>query len=481
MGTSFRKRIEGLQQFLGVGVSSTRVPPSKTVGAAGTAIYGGFIQSREKSPRLSGVQRYETFSDILSNVSIVAAGVRFFLNLVGKAEWKVQPAVVPGSEKQAVEIAEAVESILYDMNTPWHRVVRRAAMYRMYGFSVQEWTAKKREDGVLGFLDVEPRAQVTIERWDTDYHGRVFGCVQRAPQDSALIYLPMPKCLYMIDDALNDSPEGLGLFRHIVKTSDELQRFEQLEGYGFETDLRGIPIGRGPFKELQDMVAAGTITKEQKAAIEAPIRDFVENHIKNPRLALLLDSMTYESQDDASTPSSVRQWDAELLKGGNTSSEAVAAAISRKNREIARVLNVEHLLLGEGARGSAALSRDKSQSFAMMVDGTLDETVESVERQLVTTIMVLNGWPLELMPTLKTEAIQHREIAEVTGALRDMAQAGAMLEPDDPAIREVRSLLGLSNPITVGLAIDSSIENPDEPVEDVDDPAAETTTEGDEE
>ncbi len=478
MGTSFRKRIDGLRQF--IGIEPKKVPPSKTVGAAGTAIYGGFIQSREKSPKLTGTQRYETFSDILANVSIVAAGVRYFLNLIGKADWKVEAAVVPGSEKQAVEIAEAVESILYDMNTPWHRVVRRASMYRMYGFSVQEWTAKRREDGILGFLDVEPRAQVTIERWDTDYHGRVFGCIQRAPQDSALIYLPIPKCLYMVDDSLNDSPEGLGLFRHIVKAADELGRFEQLEGYGFETDLRGIPIGRGPFKALQDMVDAGTLSKEQKAAIEAPLREFTQNHIKNPQLALLLDSMTYETDDEKRTPSSVRQWDAELLKGGNTSQEAVAAAISRKNREIARVLGVEHLLLGEGQRGSAALSRDKSQSFAMLVDGTLDETVESVERQLVTTIMVLNGWPMELAPTLKTEAIQHREVTEVTGALRDMAQAGAMLEPDDPAIREVRDLLGLSRPITVGLAIDSSIEEPD-PEEDVDDPDAETTTEGEEE
>lgn len=472
---SFQKRMDGLRQF--IGIDPRKVPPSKTVGAAGTAIYGGFIQSREKSSALTGAQRYQTFSEILANVSIVAAGTRFFLNLVSKAAWKVEPAIVPGQEARAVELAELVEDILHDMATPWHRIIRRSAMYRMYGFSVQEWTAKHREDGAIGFLDIEPRAQITIERWDADYHGRVFGCVQRAPQDSELIYLPVKKLLYMVDDSLNDSPEGLGLFRHIVKDSTELGRYEQLEGWGFETDLRGIPIGRGPFQALQDMVDAGTLSKEQKATIEAPIRDFVENHITNPKLAVLLDSMTYESQDEASKPSNVKQWDVELLTGGNTSADAVANAIMRKNREIARVLNVEHLLLGDGTRGSAALSRDKSQSFAMMVDGTLDETVETVERDVVLPIFLLNGWPLELLPTLKTEAIQHREVTEVTGALSDMAKAGAVLEPDDPAILEVRDLLGLSRPITVGNAVDASIEEEDGPEGDLDDPAAAATKE----
>lgn len=479
MSTSYRKRMDGLRQF--IGIQPANVPPSKTVGAAGTAIYGGYIQSREKDASLDGVLRYTTYSDIIANTSIVAAGVRFFLNLVSKADWMVQPAEVAGKQKQAEEIAELVDEMLHDMTTPWHRVIRRAAMYRMYGFSIQEWTAKRREDGAIGYLDIEPRAQVTIERWDTDYHGRVYGCVQRAPQDSKDIYLPIKKCLYMVDDALNDSPEGLGLFRHLVKTSKALTRFEQLEGFGFETDLRGIPVGRGPFKLLQDMVDSGEITDAERLAIIAPLTDFTQNHVKRPDLALLLDSMTYESTDESSTPSNVKQWDAELLKGGNTSADAVAKAITRKNRELARVLNVEHLMLGEGTKGSAALSKDKSQSFAMMVDGTLDETVETVERDVLVPLFMLNGWDMELMPTLKTEAIQHREVTEVTGALADMAQAGAILSPDDPAINEVRDLLGLSDAVTVDMAEDASLEAgelEDEVEEDLEEGTADTDNEG---
>ncbi len=464
-----------------LGIEPARVPPGKTVGAAGTAIYGGYIASPEKDPNLTGPKRYQTFSDILANVSIVATGTRYFLNLVSKAKWSAQPAEVAGQTKRAEELAELTEDILRDMATPWHRVVRRAAMYRMYGFSVQEWTAKQREDGIVGYLDVEPRAQRTIEQWDTDYHGRVAGCVQRAPQDSARIYLPVQKLLYMVDDSLDDSPEGLGLFRHLVKTADELQRFEQLEGFGFETDLRGIPLGRGPFKELFDMVERGEITAEQRRTIEAPLRDFIENHVTNPKLGLLLDSMTYEQQDERGTISSVKQWDAELMKGSGTAHDSVANAIKRKNRELARVLGVEHLLLGESSGGSRALSQDKSKSFAMLVDGSLDELVETVERDLVVPIFNLNGWPLELLPELKTEAIQHREVEEVTGALKDMAQAGAVLHPEDPAIDAVRDLLGMPDQITVDMAADAELGAFDDSGEDVDDPNADTTGEEDEE
>lgn len=444
-----------------VGVQIARPGPTQTVGASGTPVYGGFIQPIERNPALHGVLRYRTYSNILANTSIVAAGVRHFLNLISKAKWKVEvPDDVPAEQLQRVEeIRDMVEKILTEMVTPWHRVVRRAAMYRMYGFSVQEWTAMRREDGVIAYKDVEPRAQKTIERWDVDFHGHVFGCVQRAPKDSSLIYLPVEKIFYMVDDSLNDSPEGLGLFRHLVKAANELTRFEQLEGYGYETDLRGIPIGRGPFALLREMEQGGRVSKSERLAIEAPLRDFVENHIVNPQTGLLLDSMTYESTDESSTPSSIKQWDLELAKGGSTSHKEVDTAIRRKNREIARVIGVEHLLLGEGSRGSAALSKDKNRQFAMLVDGTLQELVETAERDLLHPLYVMNGWDWNLHVELKTEAIQHREVEEVTGALADMAKAGAMLDPEDPVVGEVRDLLGLSRPTTINLAIDAALND----------------------
>ena len=420
---------------------SRSVEPTDTLGVPGTAVYGGYIEERENSRDVASHDaRHRTYADILSNTSIVAAGVRYFVNLVGKAKW----AFVPASEDVDGRYAEFAEAFLTDdPATPWHRIVRRAAMYRFYGFSVQEWTARRRNDGILTFDDIAPRAQSTIERWDVDSSGNVLGVLQRSPQGRHEIYLPREKLLYIVDDTLNDSPAGLGLFSHLVNPARRLQRYEQLEGFGFETDLRGIPIGRVPFSELDDMERRGELSQEQRVRIEDPMRRFIEHHIRGPRLGLLLDSGVYRAENETAAPSSTRLWDIDLLKGSATSFAENAAAIERLNREIARILGVEQLLLGAG-QGSYALSQDKTHAFYLLVDGALTEIREAVDRDLLVTIWRLNGWPEEMMPGMSTEAVQYRDVQQIGATLRDMATAGAVIDPDDPVIDEVRDLMGIS-------------------------------------
>ncbi len=458
-----------LDRFL-FNITRRKASPTEVVGATGTAVFGGFIEDKEKDPFLRGDRRYITYSNLLLNTSIVSASVRYFVNLVSKAAWKVVPAEEGGEE--AERLAKLIDDMIRDMETPWHRVIRRAAMYRFYGFSVQEWTAKTRDDGVIGLLDISPRPQSTIERWDLDEDGRVRGIIQRNPQDQKEIYLPREKLMYLIDDTLNDSPEGLGLFRHLAKASKRLERYEELEGIGFENDLRGVPIGRGPFAELAKRVEQGKLSVKQKDALEKPLLDFLQQHIKNPKLSLLLDSATYTSQDERNVSSNIREWDFELMKGGNTSQEEIANTVERINRELARITGTEGLLLGEGSRGSFALSQDKTHNFALMVDSTLQELAEQIKNDIIKPIFMLNGWDMALLPSLKTEAVRYRDIEQITGALRNLALSGAPLLPDDPAIPEIRDLLGLSTPAETQSAEDAGLfTNPtDKPTDNPNDP-----------
>ncbi|AKQ75846.1 portal protein [Roseobacter phage RDJL Phi 2] len=435
------KPLEALGALLGRNNKKT-VAPTDTAGAPGVAVHGGVIQVEEKNANLaSREERYKTYSEILANTSIVAAGTRYFLNLTAKAEW----GFTPSDKDTDGKFAELAEEILTkDPKTPWHRIVRRAAMYRFYGFSIQEWTARRRDDGILTLADVAPRAQSTITKWDLLDDGSVQGVIQQSPQTMAELYIPRQKVLYLVDDTLSDSPEGLGLFRHLTAPAQRLARYEQLEGFGFETDLRGIPVGRAPFTDLAAAVKAGEITQAQRIAIEKPLRDFIQNHVKSAKLGMLLDSITYETKDEAGRPSSAKQWEIELLKGSATSFKENAEAIERINREMARILGVEQLLLGEG-NGSYALSADKTSSFFLLVDGALTEIREAVADDLLTTIWQLNGWDPDMKPELTTEAVRHTDVQEVAAVLRDMASAGAVLDLNDPIINEVRDLLGLSH------------------------------------
>jgi len=430
--------------------------PTEQRGAPGTAVRGGWVDEHEKDSRLQGEEKWRTYADIVANVSIAAASIRYYLSLVAQPRWKVEPPEDGGDE--AKRIADVVQGIMDDMATPWKRVVRRSAMYKFHGFSIQEWIAKRMDDGTLGFADIEPRPQATITRWDSD-RGKVSGMTQTDPETAQELYLPRGKVIYLVDDSLSDSPLGFGILRHFAEPGLRLQRFQVLEAFGHETDLRGIPLARAPLAELKKQVDQGKLTKKDKEDAEKPLRDFIKAHIKNPELGLLLDSMTYRSRDESASPSSVYHWDLELVRGDGTggAQESVGKSIERITREMARITGTEFLLLGSDGKGSLALSKDKTEMFLLLVNGALEEIAETYEADFLDPLFALNGWDEKLKPELSTESIQFRDVEQITAALRDMAQAGALLAPDDPAIEAVRTLLGLPKPIVLDGVLDSML------------------------
>lgn len=427
---------------------SNRFTPYKELGTSGVAVFGGRPMTREKDVRVSGPQKWVTYSDILANTSIVAAGVRFFLNMVAHAKWSVEPAEsdekgtpVAGGE----DAAKLVDKIINGMETPWRRVMRRAAMYRFHGFGIQEWTAIRREDdGKVGLVDIESRPAHTIDRWEVDEQGTVKGAWQLSPQTMEFIYLPRGKIMYMVEDSLTDSPEGLGLFRHVVAPALRLERYLTLEGFGFDRDLRGTPIGRIPYRAISQWVADGSMKSEDAATIISSIENFVKLQAKGEDTSITLDSSPYVVETEGGKSiSGVMQYGLELLQGQSPDFVSMANAIQRLNMEMARVIGVEHLLLGSDS-GSRALSEDKSRNFYLTVNGTLDEITDAANKDVVAPICDLNGIKKELRPKVKHSDVSFRAVLEYTAALSQLATAGAVLAPDDPAINDVRDMLGIS-------------------------------------
>lgn len=419
-----------------------RPAPTQELGVGGTQVFGGYIVQNEKDAELKGTQRYKTFSDLLANVAIIAASVRLFVSMVGNAQWTFEPADESDEAQRLAD--ETTELLMQRMRTPWHRVVRRLSMFKMYGFALAEWIAQRMEDGRIGIKDVKPRPQITIERWLIEPHGDVLGVVQVDPQTGKDIPIPRAKLVYVVDDALNDSPEGLGLFRHIVDSGKRLRRLFQMEGYGYEADMRGIPIGRAPLAELDKMVADKTMTKKRAQELLDGMQDFLENHIKNPALGLMVDSTPYRNTGEQRAVAATPQWNIELLDGGTYSLEHIHEAIIRTQREMARVFGTEHMMLGENSSGSRALSEDKTTMFGALVDDALTMIAEQVDDDLVRPLFDLNGWDQELRPKPKTDTQVFRNVAELTAAIRDLATAGVQVDRQDEAVQEIMDLLGLS-------------------------------------
>lgn len=424
--------------------------PNQSLGSIGDVVDdAGYIVGVERSPELHGRQKYVKYSELLTNTTIVATGVRYFLLLLSSPNWTVEPAKDEDGEPLpgAKEVADFISDAIHDMETPWARIVRRAALYRFHGFSLQEWTAKAREDGRLGFEDIEPRPQNTIERWDME-RGKVIGVTQWIDYQSGgsstgELYIPRDKLVYVVDDSLHESPEGLGLFRHLVRPAERLRAYEELEELAFETDLRGVPIGRAPLTELREAVQSKQLTGAKALRARSAVDAFVRNKLRNKNKGLVLNSETYRNLDEAASPSSIRKYDVELLRGEANGQSEVAAAIQRMNQEIARLLGVEHLMLGSDGTGSLALGQTKLSNFFLTVTSTQRDLAEAFDRDVVKVLCRLNGIPRELHPSLMPEEIDMTDVEALGALLSDIASAGAPIEPGDPAVNAIRSRVGL--------------------------------------
>ena len=150
----------------------------------------------------------------------------------------------------------------------------------------------------------------------------------------------------------------MGLLRQLVEPCQRLERYEQLEGWGFDLDLRGIPIIRSPRTE---MYMDENLSDGDVETIEMELRDLAQNHSFNPERGIIIDSAVYRSDDQERTPTNVPKWDVSVLQGQARSHAENAAAIERLKREIANILSSGQMLLGsDGFRLVCPLSGQNS-------------------------------------------------------------------------------------------------------------------------
>jgi hypothetical protein len=443
------------------------VATSERQGVGGVSAFGGFLSSFEKSPSLATpTERSKTFDQMASNVHIIATAMRYFSAMITGVMWSVVPArideVVEGNgneddapkqppkskdQKLADEYAKAIDKNLHAMDVPWFRVVRNASQFKWKGFSIQEMIARRMpeiQDGYIGIGTVEFRPQITIERWEIeDRSGIVLGWVQRDPQDGTEWTIDRDKCIYLYDDTISYSPDGVGLLRHVVELAHQLRRLEQLELWAYETDLRGVPVGYAPTAILDEWVRTNKMTRQDADDRIRGLKDFVENHLRNPQLGLLLDSSPYTGQDHVRTPSQVRMWGMELLKGQGVGLGEIHTAIDRKCHEIARTLGVEQFMLGSGGKGSLALSEDKSRNLIELINSVLNEIAWCLRQDYVLKIFELNRWDKKYLPKVVPDAAALRSVSVLVEVLSKIALAGGTLDRNDPVINQIRRMVNL--------------------------------------
>lgn len=417
---------------------------AQPAGVDGVAAYGGFVSSGERNPDLISFRKWVTYANTL-NKPIVATGVRYFTNLLSGTEWHVEPNEAGG--KGATKGADIVTKGLIDapLAKPWPQIVRKQALYRMLGNALHATAMRRRKDGLIVFSAIEHRPQQTIERWLRANEQAPFDSVIQRGRETGKEYpISLDECWYSVDDTITDSPDGVGLLRHIAEHVRRLEIYEALEGKAYTEDLGGIPIGRAPLAEIERANTgkkAEDITADKLARTKT-LRDVLEKRKKTPEESqwLLLDSDTYNNADQSKT--NIPKWALENLKSETANLPDINQVITRVRFEIACALGIEWVLLGSGDNGSFALSADKTSMFASTLQTTLSELAYSATNQLARRLVVANGLdPDTCTPKLVAEPISTDAIETCTRALANLALAG--LPPNDPARNVIRSRLRL--------------------------------------
>ncbi len=410
------------------------VPADQQQSWSGNAIYGGYVQYREKDGRLSTHEnRYRLFDDMLSNIGIISAGIKHGQTLAGQPAWSIEKAEADDGE-YAARVSQA---LFEDPATPWPQVVQDLYLSNYYGFAVLEWTARRANDGIITFDRFSRVAPYSLERWDVTDTGEVVGMVQRDPQYSRYIYLPRDKVVYISDRSLGGGPDGMPMARLLVEHAELHRHYVELQAAAFDGNLNSPLVGKAPLSELRE---AALIDADPVASIEAqvqgaltaavdPLRKIVAAKSRQPDTGIVMDSATYKNQvanSDAESTSSIRKWDIERIKSDATAFDEIGRAIEATEWRMAAIMGVEGLMTGKGGSGSLALSKDKSNTFFIKTNAALKSMARAVNNDLVQRLFQLNGWDEVYRPTVRVENLRFYDASAHAATLRDLAQAGIM-------------------------------------------------------
>lgn len=421
------------------GVAKAKQPP----GVTGAVAYAGFVSSGESSSTLNGQQKWIEYTKAQTR-PVVATGLRYAANLLSGTDWHAEENPAGGADaRRGVEVV--TQGLLEaPMLRPWTQVVKKASMYKPLGFALFATAMRRRPDGMVVFSAIEHRPQDTIQQWLRANETQPFTTViQRSRETGATFEISLDECFYLVDDTLTDSPEGVGLIRHIIEYVRRLALFEQWEGSAFGQDISGTPIAAAPLAEIASQAGpdADAITAAQTAQTQT-LRDFLTKRNKDPATApwYIKDSSLYANPDGTLTAAA--KWTLDVLKTETKNLDRLDATIRRVELQIARVLGIEWTLMGADGAGSYAQHEDKTSMFATNLQNTLTEMGWAATQQLARRLVAANGLdPDTACPRLIAEPISTEAIETVTRSLANLALAGLM--PDDPARNVLRKRMRL--------------------------------------
>lgn len=450
---------------------SNRQPPDETkqdqmvtAGVAGVKISSGLVYD-EFITKLVGDKGRRVFREMRDNDATVAAILFAVEMLLRAAKWRVESKEVVEIEDADVNVEESminisdgikdhdsavafVEGVLFDdMSHTWDDFVANILTMLVYGWQWTEVCYKRRngitddqkttslfDDGLIGIYKLADRSQETLDRWDMDESGCIFGMWQEGPNGGNLRYIPKEKSLHFRPHPFKDSPEGRSVLRTAYRSWYFLKNIQEIEAIAIERELNGLPVVYIPSAILNGTSA------EARAAV-ATYTKMVRDVKFNEQGGIVLPSDPF--YDSEGNPGTLRQVEFALVNANGTRAVDTDKVIKRYQGDIARTILAQFILLSQsGNKGGYAQSENETDIFLRAAEGWLESIAATINRQLIPKLWQLNGLDQEYMPHIVPGQLKPENLGVLGDFIQKLSGAGMMFTDIDTE-NHLRDLAGL--------------------------------------
>jgi hypothetical protein len=364
-----------------------------------------------------------------NNDSVVGAILFAIEMLIGQVPWSVKSF----SDNQVdIDAADFLRWNMDHLQESWHDVIREILSMLTFGWALLELVYVRRDDHRIVWEKLPLRAQDSLLDWEyEDGTDNLIAMLQNPPPTYSTRRVKLDKAMLFRARHYKNNPEGRSILRTAYRDWYFKTHIENIEGIGIERDLAGIPIAKIPGQILNS-------TNPVHVAIVNSIKDMLKN-IKNNEEAYILTS------SDFWEGTNVPQYDFSLMTTGGSRLFDTNKIIDRKSKGIAMSVLADFIFLGQGEKGSHALSSDKTKMFSSAIGGWLDSIAGVFNRQGIPRLFDHNVFPgLKELPILEHGDIETPDLEILGKFITSLAGAGIVLNDEDEA--KLKSLAGL--PVT---------------------------------
>lgn len=419
--------------------------PTEILGVEGAKISTGFVHD-EFLQKLVGERGRRAYREMRDNDSVVSSILFATEMLLRAVEWTV--SCDADDDEAAAESKEFLEGIMDDMSHTWDEFIGNVVSMLTFGWQYTEVVYKRRlgpdqadptrrskfSDGRIGVRKLGDRSQETLNRWQIDPEdGSVLGMHQDPPNGGGVRFIPIERALLFRPHMHKGSPEGRSVLRGAYRSWFMLKNIQEIEAIAIERELNGLPVVYIPNDVLQ-----GT-DDESLAAVET-YKKLVRDIKFNEQGGVVLPSNPYIDSDGKYT--SVRMVELELLNAKGSRAIDTDTVVKRYQQDIARTILASVIMLGQGDRGSWALSKSMVNLFATALEGWLSSIAATINRHLVPKLWKLNGFDPEVMPRFVPGRVAPEDLKELGDYVEALSRAGVPLIDADTENR-LRTAAGL--------------------------------------